>query len=85
MLNCRDVSVLVSESLDRKLTIWQKMNLWMHLSMCKLCSRFRKDIVHLDSEARRLAQESERDQLDQDITLPAEARERLVRNLCSQR
>ncbi len=84
MLNCRDVSVLVSQSLDRKLTIWQKMNLWMHLSMCKLCSRFRRDIVHLDSEARHLVHESQRDGLDKDITLSAEARERLVRNLSSQ-
>jgi hypothetical protein len=84
MLNCREVSQLVSESLDHKISWWSRMNLWMHLSMCRFCSRFRKDVLHLHDETRRLAQDPGLNGLDSDVKLAPESRERITRALASQ-
>ena len=40
MLNCKDVTQLASESLDRKLTWMERIGLRFHLMMCKLCTRY---------------------------------------------
>ena len=42
MFSCKDVSQLVSESMDRALPIYQRVWLRMHLLMCKYCSRCRE-------------------------------------------
>lgn len=42
MLNCKDLTRLVSESFERKLTIGERLNLWMHVSMCVTCRQFRR-------------------------------------------
>jgi hypothetical protein len=43
-LSCRDVSRLVSESMDHRLPISQTVEMKMHLFMCKFCSRFKKQV-----------------------------------------
>ncbi len=40
MLNCKEVTQLASESLDRKLTLKERIGLRFHLMMCKLCTRY---------------------------------------------
>ncbi len=40
MLNCKEVTLLASESLDRKLTLKERIGLQFHLLMCKLCARY---------------------------------------------
>jgi len=40
MLNCREVARLASEALDRKLTLKERIGLRFHLMMCKLCTRY---------------------------------------------
>jgi len=52
MLSCKEVSRLVSESLDQRLSLWQRMQVWLHLRMCKLCSRFRQQTLFLGRAAR---------------------------------
>ena len=44
MLSCREVSRLVSESMDHRLPISQTVEMKMHLFMCKFCSRFKKQV-----------------------------------------
>ncbi len=44
MLSCKEVSRLLSESQDHKLTSWQAVQIWMHLLMCGLCRQFRRQI-----------------------------------------
>ena len=40
MLNCKEVTQLASESLDRKLSLKEHIGLRFHLLMCKLCTRY---------------------------------------------
>jgi len=42
MLTCKEISKLVSESLDRKLPFGLRMEMRLHLMMCSLCRMYRK-------------------------------------------
>lgn len=48
MLTCKETSRLVSEGLDHKLSLWQRVNLWLHLTMCGACSAYRKQVETLN-------------------------------------
>ncbi len=52
MLSCKEISHLVSESLDRKLPFHQRLQVRLHLLMCQFCSRFRKQLLFLRDAAR---------------------------------
>lgn len=81
MLSCKEVSKLVSESLDYKLSLWKRLNLWMHLSMCGVCAGFRKALLRIHDEAQQHAAEIEQDSAEEQIKLPDESRERIKRVL----
>lgn len=55
MLNCKDVTHLLSEGQDRKLTLAERMHLEMHLAICKGCSNYRKQMNYLRAVCRRYA------------------------------
>ena len=42
MLNCKDISRVVSESFERPLSFGERMSLRFHMLMCGTCRRFRK-------------------------------------------
>ena len=44
MLNCHQVTRLVSESRERPLTLKEKMKLKVHIMMCSGCRNFEKHI-----------------------------------------
>ena len=78
MYNCKEVTRMVSESLDRKLPLHQRMGIRVHLFMCKFCSRYRKQLLIL-REAMRL-QEKYLEETKPSLTLAPEARERIKRS-----
>ena len=41
MLSCKEVTHLLSEAQDRKITLPERVNLEMHLAVCKGCKNFR--------------------------------------------
>ena len=84
MMNCKEVSRLLSESMERKLSFWERVGLWFHLSMCKLCKGFSKDLQQLREAARRHAENIENDVDATDAALSAESRDRIKRALESQ-
>jgi len=53
MLTCKDVTHLLSEAQDRKLTIAERTRLEMHLLVCTGCSNFRKQMAFLRAACRR--------------------------------
>jgi len=82
MLSCREISKLVSATLDHELPWWQRLNLWLHLGLCRLCRGFRRDLVHLHEMTREHARriEYEADGVT-DLALSDESRERIKRLL----
>lgn len=80
MLSCKEVTHLVSESLDRKLPLWQRLMVRLHLLMCKFCSRFQRQMFFLRDAVR---QHSGTDDLEETSFpgLSPEARERIKQTL----
>lgn len=44
MLNCKEVTELCSQEMERGLQLQERMSLRMHLMMCSGCSNFRKQM-----------------------------------------
>lgn len=61
MLNCKEVTHLLSEGQDRKLTVAERARLEMHLLICKGCSNFRKQMDFLRRACRRYPDTADRD------------------------
>jgi len=58
MLTCKETARLVSDGLDRKLSLRQRMNLRLHLMMCGACSAYRRQVETLNRIVRRWFGES---------------------------
>ncbi|WP_137936561.1 zf-HC2 domain-containing protein [Chitinivorax sp. B] len=54
MLVCKEATRLVSEAMDRKLTMGEQLSLKFHLTICSGCRNFNKHMQFLRSAARRL-------------------------------
>jgi hypothetical protein len=52
MFNCKAVSQIVSESLDRKLPLHYRIMIRMHFLMCKYCTRFKDQLLTLRGACR---------------------------------
>lgn len=62
MLNCKEVTHLLSEAQDRKLGLSEKLQLEMHLAMCHGCRNFRSQMDFLRQACRRYLGEGHRDE-----------------------
>ena len=47
MFNCKKVSMMVSESMDRKFPLHRRILLIAHLLMCRYCHRFKTQLLIL--------------------------------------
>jgi hypothetical protein len=54
MLSCKDATYLVVKKEHEKLSMWDKMRIFMHLSMCKYCSLFEKQNKFIDDQVAKL-------------------------------
>jgi len=43
-LSCKEVSELVSQSLDRELSLRERAAVRLHLMMCRMCANYRSQI-----------------------------------------
>lgn len=59
MFNCKDVSHLVSQSMDMELSFTKRMGIRFHLLMCKYCARFEQQLTRI----RELIPSKEKDQV----------------------
>ena len=56
MLTCKQITHLLSESQDRKLSVAEKLRLEMHLAMCRGCQAYKGQLAFLREACRRYAQ-----------------------------
>ncbi|MBU1236990.1 MAG: zf-HC2 domain-containing protein [Gammaproteobacteria bacterium] len=61
MLTCKEVTHLLSEGQDRKLTVAERVRLEMHFLVCEGCGNFRKQMDFLRAACRRYVGERSRD------------------------
>jgi hypothetical protein len=57
MLSCKEVTHLLSEAQDRKLTLPEKLHLEMHLAICKGCTNFKSQMSFLRAACKRYVKE----------------------------
>jgi len=74
MLNCKNASKLVSESLDRKLSFFERWQLKFHLLICDACNGFNAQLHQLRAMLNKMRLQTEE---DGSITLSAEAKDRI--------
>jgi predicted anti-sigma-YlaC factor YlaD len=56
MLNCREVTELCSQEMERPLRLGERMSLHAHLMMCSGCANFRNQMGALRAAAHAYAQ-----------------------------
>ena len=83
MLSCRETTQLISESMERKLPLRQRMAVAVHLLMCRFCSRYRKQLRFMEKAVDHLVESEKEGSLPEtkDTCLSPEARERIKQSL----
>jgi hypothetical protein len=77
MLTCKDVTRLVSESMDRSLPLGKRIGVRLHLLVCKFCARYERQLLLIRDTVRHLAATVETPGESFGETLSVEARERI--------
>lgn len=78
MLNCKQTSLLVSQSLDRPLTWRERLAVRIHLLICVYCRRFMQQLKLIRRHMYAWQQQAAE---SQDIELPLAAKERIAQQL----
>jgi hypothetical protein len=77
MLRCREISKLVSESMEGELPLRQRLQVWMHLAMCRMCAGFARQLRLLRRAAHEAPERLFADPAASESTLSQEARDRI--------
>lgn len=77
MLSCKDVTKLVSESMDRSLPLGKRIGVRLHLFICKFCARYERQLLLIRETVRRLAATVDAPGEPSRETLSEEARDRI--------
>ena len=75
MLSCKKVSQIISQSLDRPLTMRERFALKLHLFICKYCKRFSQHMQCLRVAIKKMTHSIENDNT---IEMPLEAKKRIA-------
>lgn len=73
LLNCKQASQIISQSLDNPLSCSDRMKLKFHLFICNACTRFNQQILLIKNAILRIKFETENDATIQ-LSLDAKAR-----------
>ncbi|VAW75164.1 hypothetical protein MNBD_GAMMA15-1950 [hydrothermal vent metagenome] len=83
-LSCKDVSFVASESLDRRLSLQERLSLKIHLLMCKACQRMVQQMKLLRAASHYFGTtEEDSSHPGQTEALSGEARTRILERLQS--
>jgi len=81
MLSCKDVSHIVSESLDKQLPWHMRLKVWFHLSMCRACQQMVQQMELLRTTAGRCSSREGETVMTERETLSDEACSRILKHL----
>lgn len=83
MLSCKDVTQLLSRSMDASLPIGKRIGVRFHLLICRFCERYQRQLLLIREAARRLPGAADHPQGSAGENLSAEARVRIKKSLRS--
>ena len=75
MISCKNVAKLLMSDQLQAQSWWKRMEVRLHLAMCRFCSRLARQIEQLRSATRRMSEQEEADSSLED---------RLIRRLSGQ-
>lgn len=75
MLDCKQASQLISQSLDRQLSLRERFVLKLHLLICEYCTRFGQQVRKLRVAIKQMTLNIENDST---IEMPLKAKERIA-------
>ena len=81
MLSCKDVTRLISESMDRSLPLGKRIGVRLHLIICKFCARYERQLLLIRETVGRLAATVDAPGEPSRETLSVEARERIRKSM----
>lgn len=81
MLSCKDVTRLISESMDRSLPLGKRIGVQVHLRICKFCARYERQLLQIRDMVRQLVAMEDMPGDSYVETLSQEARERIEKSL----
>lgn len=61
MISCKETTILISQSLDRRLIMGERFSMHWHLILCSLCTAFRRQIELVHSAGQRYTRTVDRD------------------------
>lgn len=77
-MNCKNASQLISQSLDRRLSLRERSALRLHLLICKYCLRFNQQLRTLRTALRKMESNIEN---DPSIALPSDSKARIAQTI----
>jgi hypothetical protein len=84
-LNCQETAQLLSDAMDRRLSVYARMRIYAHVRVCRLCQAYKHQLQLL----RDLFRKSPIEQVDSEDSvasgLSAEAKRRIIRAINSLR
>ena len=78
MLDCKQASQLISQSLDRSLTLRERLSLKLHLFICQFCKRFSQ---HMQTIRVALKQMTSSIESNDGIEMPSAAKSRILQSI----
>ncbi len=83
MISCKDITRLISDSMDRSIPLGKRVGVRIHLLLCRFCARYERQLLLIRQTAKRLVAMEETDEGSIPGALSEDARERIRQSLRS--
>ncbi|HEX9850000.1 hypothetical protein [Candidatus Deferrimicrobium sp.] len=83
MLSCKDVTRLISESMDHSLPLGKRVGVRFHLLICKFCARYERQLLLIRETVRRLVATEDGPGESHGESLSEEAKGRIRKSLAT--
>lgn len=77
MKSCKDITLLIEKSKEKKLTLKERIQIKIHTKMCKFCHNYKLDSAFLDNLLKKMTPKSLKLTDDEKVRLSAQVKERI--------